>query len=147
VLILKFYLLSTDANTEESFLSNSTLLFNCYKHLGQNISGPKYICSIICLPFCQSYKKVVLRLSEHGERKQYCYICVICTITCISHKVCSPQSFLTNSVPATLLGKKYALVEETKQYFLVIVGISPTQRRDSNTTHYAAGLCKEQLRL
>jgi len=29
--------------------------------------SPNYINSIMCPPFCQSYKKVVLRLSEHGD--------------------------------------------------------------------------------
>jgi len=43
----------------------------------------------MCPPFCQFYKKVVLRLSEHRD-----------VIENANNKVCSPQSFLTNSVPA-----------------------------------------------
>ena len=31
--------------------------------------SPKYVNSIMCSPFCQFYKKVVLRLSEHGDVK------------------------------------------------------------------------------
>jgi len=43
-----------------------------YQHHGRNqrAFGPlslKYSNSIIYLPFCQFYKKVVLRLSEHGD--------------------------------------------------------------------------------
>ena len=59
---------------------------------------PNYIISIICLPFCQFYKKVI-------PRWKYQYnMCVICTITCISHKVCFHQSFLANSVLKALVG-------------------------------------------
>jgi len=45
-----------------------------------------YVISKICLPFCQSYKKVVLRLSEHGDA--------------IETQNFSSHSYFTNSVPA-----------------------------------------------
>jgi len=54
---------------------------------------PKYINSIMCPPFGQFYKKVVLRLNEHGD--------VIDTQTI---KVCPPQNFLVNLVPASFCG-------------------------------------------
>ena len=50
---------------------------------------PKYIISVLCPPCRQFYKKVVVRLSEHGD--------VIQTQTL---KVCRPQRFLPNSVAA-----------------------------------------------
>jgi len=51
---------------------------------------PKYINSIMCPSFCQFYKKVELRLSEHDD-----------VIERQTIKVCPPQNLLANSVPAS----------------------------------------------
>ena len=51
---------------------------------------PKYIISIIYLPFCQFCKKVVLRSIEHGD---------VVTSSKRKNNGLSPQSFLANSVP------------------------------------------------
>ena len=53
-------------------LNTSTVLCNCHNTIGvaRGALGPwspKYIISIICLPFCQFHKKVVMPLNEHGD--------------------------------------------------------------------------------
>ena len=64
--------------------------------------SPKYINSIMCPPFCQFFKKVVLRLSEHGD-----------TIETQTIMVCLPQKFLANCVPVPVCPSRQWLKLET----------------------------------
>jgi len=65
---------------------------------------PKYINSVICLQFCQSYKKVLLRLSEHGDilekQTMILYLCDMHNNMHITKRL-PPKRFLANLVPGS----------------------------------------------
>jgi len=64
--------------------------------------SPKDIVSMICLPFCQFYKEVILCLSEHGDiiKAQKIILC-LCDLHNNMHitQSLSPKIFYQNSVP------------------------------------------------